>query len=71
MTCTSQTRTKAPRTEWEFYGTYAKLHEAQDAVTYHGHTQPDLRRWSLYYIRRTTANKGILHSQGDYPLKEE
>lgn len=57
-------------TAWEFVSTYAKLHEAQDAITYQGCGQPELRRWALFYIRRTTGHTGQLHSQGDYPQKE-
>lgn len=55
---------------WEFYGTYAKLPDAKAAVAYHGHTQPKLRRWQLFYIRRTTGHTGQVHSSGDYPQKE-
>lgn len=58
-------------TPWEFVGTYAKPCDARAAITYQGYTRPELRRWALFYLRRTTAKSGILHSQGDYPTKEE
>lgn len=55
---------------WEFYGTWPKVWLAYEKRDQAGEQRPELRRWALFYIRRTTAHQGLLHSQGDYAQKE-
>jgi len=58
-------------TEWEFAGTYTKLWHAVCDKDRFGEERPELRRWTLFSIRRTTGHTGQVHSEGDYPQKEE
>lgn len=57
-------------TAWEFRSTHKTLQDARRALERIGHEETHVRRWALFYVRRTTAHTGAMHSQGEYPQKE-